>query len=181
MYNYTLSLISGLIAMLSAVSSYFFNNRLRFLIAQGLALIMLGLSFLFLEQYFAMVSYGICIVRVLVYYYYEGKGVKTPLLIQTFFAVIAVCSYFIVNVYILRSQKPLDILLMCSIVTFTYVFGIRNLLLLRRLIIIPIIMTLIYNVLVGATVFVIVSYSFEAVANLTSIILFEYRKRKKRL
>ena len=177
MYNYYLSLFAGLLAMLSAISSYFFYNRLKFLVVQGIALIMLALSFLFIEQYFATASYVICIVRVLVYFLYEKKNQPTPFLVQSFFALLTVCAYFTINVTILKTYKPLDILLMVSGVMYTYVFGVRNLLLLRYLIIVPTAMTIVYNVLVGATPFVIVSYSFEMLANITAIILFKVRAK----
>jgi hypothetical protein len=180
MYNYYLSLFAGLFAMISAISSYFFYSRLKFLIAQGIALIMLALSFLFIEQYFATASYMICVARVLVYFFYERKNQPVPFLVQSFFALLTVCAYFTINVTILKTFKPLDILLMVSGIMYTYVFGVRNLMLLRYLIILPTAMTIVYNVLVGATPFVIVSYSFEMLANLTAIVLYKLNQRKAR-
>ena len=49
----------------------------------------------------------------------------------------------------------------------------------RYVILIPTFLALLYNVLIMATVFVIVSYSFELLANIVSIIKFDIIDKRK--
>ena len=49
----------------------------------------------------------------------------------------------------------------------------------RYVILIPTFLALLYNVLILATVFVIVSYSFELLANIVSIIKFDIIDKRK--
>lgn len=77
MYNYTLSTIIGFVAMAFAITSYFLKNKSLFLIAQAGAILFLAVSCLFIEQYYAMISYAIGLLRVFTFYMYE-KANKNP-------------------------------------------------------------------------------------------------------
>ncbi len=170
MYNYTLSTIIGFVAMACAMSSYFLKNKLLFLCAQGGAILFLALSCLFIEEYYAMISYAIGLGRVLVYYLFERKNKNAPLLIILAFMALFVISYVIINVIILKVFKPLDIVLMFANLLFTYAFSMRNLTRMRYVFAVPLALCIIYYILIKATLFVIISYSFELCANLVAIL-----------
>ena len=61
MYNYTLSLIAGLIAMVAVTSSYMFKKRSFYLLFQSITIVFLILSYLFIEQYFSMIGLFIAV------------------------------------------------------------------------------------------------------------------------
>jgi len=172
MYNYPLSLICGFIGMAFAVSSYFVRKKTMFLTCQAGAVIALALSCLFIEQYFAVVSYFISIVRIWVYYIRERQNKPTQNWVKCIFGGLVIVSYVIINIVILQDFKLLDVMFMIAGVMYAFVFGIRNLMVMRYVFLIPTIMTLIYYVLINATVFVIISYAFELCANIVAIILY---------
>ena len=170
MYNYTLSTIIGFVAMAFAITSYFLKNKSLFLIAQAGAILFLAVSCLFIEQYYAMISYAIGLLRVFTFYMYEKANKNPPYYIILMFVALFVIFYVLVNVVILKTFKPIDIILMVANVMYTYAFSIRNLTLMRHIFAIPLVLSIIYYLLINGTVFVIISYSFELCANLTATI-----------
>ena len=170
MYNYTLSTIIGFIAMAFAITSYFLKNKSLFLIAQAGAILFLAVSCLFIEQYYAMISYAIGLLRVFTFYMYEKANKNPPYYIILMFIALFVIFYVLVNVVILKTFKPIDIILMVANVMYTYAFSIRNLTLMRHIFAIPLVLSIIYYLLINGTAFVIISYSFELCANLTATI-----------
>ena len=84
MYNYTLSLIAGLIAMCFVITSYFVPRKKDYLLLQATALFLLSCSYLFLEEYFATVAYVVSLIRVVIYYLFEKNGKGTPIYIKLF-------------------------------------------------------------------------------------------------
>ena len=179
MYNYTLSLIAGLIAMCFVITSYFVPRKKDYLLLQATALFLLSWSYLFLEEYFATVAYIVSLIRVIVYYLFEKNGKGTPIYIKLFFALLVIVMYVVVNIVILKTVNGIDIICVVSNLLYTFIFGIRNLRLMRYVILIPTFLALLYNVLIMATVFVIVSYSFELLANVVSIIKFDIIDKRK--
>lgn len=177
MYNYTLSFIAGLIAMLCACSSYFVKKKAIFLILQGAAIIFLAISCLFNVQYYACVSYAIALTRVLIYFSFEKKGKAPNMWLRSVFALATIVAYLITNVIILKDAKPFDLMLVAANCVYAFVFGIRDLRLLRLLFLAPTALCIVYFVLCHATPFVIISYAFEFVANVVAVFL--YQKRKK--
>ena len=170
MYNYTVSTIIGFVAMACAMSSYFLKNKSLFLFAQGGAILFLALSCLFIEEYYAMISYTIGILRIITYYIFERKNKSTPFIVVVAFVLLFLISYFVTNVIILKTFKPLDIILMCANIIFTFAFSMRNLILMRYVFAIPLVLCIIYYISINATLFVIISYSFELCANVTAMI-----------
>ncbi len=171
MYNYTVSTIIGFIAMCFAIVSYFLKNKSLFLMAQAGAIIFLGISCLFIEEYYAMISYGVNFARVLTFYLLERKNRAPGVLLILFFMFLLVACFVILNVIILKQFKMTDIILMAANLLYSYAFAIRNLKLLRYVFLIPLSLSILYYVLIKATVFVIISYSFEFAASLTAIIV----------
>ena len=165
--------------MLCAMSSYFFKNKTLFLFTQGGAILFLALSQLFVENYFAMISYFISIVRVITYTIFEKREKSPPVWVMSIFAVLTVAAFIVLNV---STFKGLDVVFMFATVCYAYTFGIKNMQLLRYMFIVPTALCLIYFILDGAVVFVIISYAFELAANIVALAVYYAREHtfKKR-
>lgn len=175
MYNYTLSFIAGLVAMLFACSSYFLKNKALFLVAQALAIIMLAFSCLFNVQYYACISYGISLVRVFVYYMFERKNKPVKLWISGIFAFLVVGAYILTNIIILKDYGLIDLMILTANLMYTFVFALRDMKKLRVYFIFPTAICVIYFILSKATPFVIISYAFELCANTVAMVYY-YKK-----
>lgn len=170
MYNETVSTIIGFVAMIFAMSSYFVKKKSIFLVAQAGAILSLAFSCLFILQYYAMVSYAIGLIRVGVFYLFEKSDKSVPRWLIALFVGLYLAFYFIVNVGILHQFNKLDIMLVIANVFFTVAFSIRNLTLLRYVFLVPLALCVVYFVLLpGGSAFVIISYSFELLANIVAI------------
>ena len=181
MYNYPISLASGLIAMLFVFASYMVSKKTGFLITQTVAIIFLSLSYLFVEQYFAMIGMAFAAIRTVVYYLLERKNKAPSFVLKSLFAFLSVLSYFVVNIIILESARYLDLLFLIANIMYAYLFGIRDLNLLRYLFLIPTAMVSVYNVIAPASLFVIISYIFEFVVNVIGIIKANVKEKREKV
>ena len=167
------ALIVSFIAMALVFIGYFLKNKSLFLTFQTGAVFFLLLSYFFTGEYFAMIGMGISLVRLIIYFYYEKKMQVAPLSVLLGVCIVSICSYFIVNLWILKDAKPLDILCLFSLIMFSVAFRIRDLTLMRRVAVIPIACALVYNIFANSTPFIIISYSLELTSNVAAIIKFE--------
>ncbi len=181
MYNYTVSLIAGFIAMACAMSSYMFSKKTTFLIYQLLAMVFLSVSYLFIEEFFAMLGMTVSVIRTIVYFVIERKNKVPKFWLKTLFGGLTLISYIIVNIVILKTAKPLDLLFMTGNIMYSYSFGFKNLKVLQMFMLLPTGVTIIYNLLAPATLFVIISYIFEFIANIVGIIKITLRERKEKI
>ena len=137
-------------------------------------------SYLFDEAFFAMVGLGVALVRTLVYYAYEKRDKFTPVWVGVLFVALTVLAYLIVNLGILKTAKPIDIICVASLVAFALILRIRDLETVRYLVLLPIALSIVYNAFSGAAVFVTVSYSFELVMSVLAICKYQiFNKRAK--
>ena len=167
--EYTLSFIAGLIAMIFVVSSYFLKNKKLYLFSQGLGIVFLIISFFFISEFFATVGLVVGLLRCLVYFLYEEKGKTAPIFFALCFSVMTVAVYFIVNVAVLKTNKPADIINLAALIGYAFATRIPNFRLMRWVALIPNVLSLTYCVVIAATPFVITSYFFELSANVFSI------------
>ena len=176
-----LSIISSFFALCFAVSSYFFRKRTYYLLFQSLCIVFLILSYFFDGNYFAMVGLIIGLCRVLIYFLYEQKNAVAPVWVALLICLATLASYCVVNLWILKNAQAIDILNLVLLWLYAVIMRIRNMELLRWLILIPTLLAVVYNVLCGAAVFAVVSYVFEACANLYAVIKFNIiEKRTKK-
>lgn len=175
MYNYTLSQIAGVLTLVLMVISYLFKSKSMFLFFQGLGVFAMLLSYLFGEQYFAMITIAVSITRTATFYIYEKKDKEAPIAFAYLFAFLAICAYFIVNLLILKTANPLDILHLTAQASYAFLFRMRDIQFVRRVIIIPHCLAILYNLLLGGMLFVALSYVFELLADLYA--LFKYRSK----
>lgn len=171
--------IVSLIAMLLIASSYFFKKKSQYLALQGSGICFLILSYLFTGEYFAMVGLVIGLARSVTYLLYELKNKAVSIFWPILFSVLGIAAYCIINLWILRTAKPVDIIYLIGLIGYAFIFWVPKLELLRYLVLIPTGISILYNVLIHAVPFVIISYSFELSANLVAIAKYDLFKRNK--
>lgn len=169
MENQTLSALAGFISLVFVVTSYFVKNKSLYLLFQSLCIAFLVISYFFNVQFFAMVGLAISLVRALVFFGYEKKGKDAPILWAFAFSVMTVCSYFIINLGVLKTAQPLDILCLAACVLYAFIFRIRNLKIVRFAMLAPTILSILFNTLTNAALFVTITYIFELTADVVSI------------
>jgi len=168
--NQALALIASFIAMLLVVLSYFTRKKERFLLFQSLCIVFLIVSYFFTAQFFAMVGLAIGLMRALVFFAYEKRGKLAPLYLCFLLSGMTLASYFIVNFVILGTSDPLDVLCLAGLVCYAFIFRVRNLTLVRFLMLIPTALSVLFNLLTDAALFAMLAYAFELGANIVSIL-----------
>ncbi len=179
MENPTLSLIAGFFALISVIFAYFASKK-NFLVFQALCIIFLIISYFFNLQFFAMVGMMISLARSLTFYYFESKGINASIWWSVLFSILTTISYVVVNFVILGDAKPLDILCLAALILYAFIFRVRNLKIVRSTMLIPTSLSILFNILTGAAFFATLSYIFELVANIVSIVKYDFLDKKKK-
>lgn len=146
----------------------FSKKQQLFLQSAGMTLVML--SYLLMQQYFAMVGLAVALSRTLTFFIYESKDKKAPLALSFLFAGLTLLSYFVVNVIILEKYASWDILYLTVLVSYAFIFRIRNPLLMRSINVIPMTSTIVYGFCIEATPFVLFAYFLDCSVNLIALI-----------
>ena len=169
MENRTLALVASFIAMAFVVMSYFVKKKSYYLIFQLLCIAFLVVSYFFTVQFFAMVGLSVGILRALIFFFYEKQEKEAPIYWSFIISGMTICSYFMVNFWILKTAQPLDILCLIGLVMYAFIFRIRNLKIVRYTMLIPTMLAILFNLLTSAAVFATLAYVFELLANIVSI------------
>lgn len=169
----------SLIALVLIVCSYFVSKK-NYLLLQMLGMVGLLLSFLLKANFFAMVGMAISIIRALTFYLYEKNGRLAPIILSVLFSALTVASYFIVNVGIQGNAVPVDILYLLTLICYAFTFRVRNRRLFLHVALIPTALGLVYTAVSFTTVFVLISYAFEFLANLVALIKFYIEEKKRK-
>ena len=177
MYNPALSQIAGIATAVMMILSYFFKTKSTYLLCQVIGLCCMFFSYLFGNEYFAMIALSVSLTRTLVFFIFEKRDKRAPLYLSFVFAGLTLCAYFFVNYIVLKTAQPLDILYLIAQILYAFIFRIRNIKLVRYTVIVPHCFAILYNVLLGGMQFVALSYTFELFADLYSI--FRAKRSKK--
>lgn len=169
MGNKVLSLIAGFIAMTFVVISYFVKKKQFYLLFQALCILFLIISYFFSVQFFAMIGLAVGLFRSLTFFFFENKGKNAPIYWSFIFSLLTLASYFIVNFGILKTAQPLDVLCLIALCLYAFIFRIRNLKIVRFTMLFPTALSILFNALTSAAIFVTLSYVFELSANIISI------------
>ena len=178
MYHYPLSLAISFVALALVSFSYLVKKKRYYLFLQALACLCLVFSYFFVTEFFAMVSIFVGLLRTLIYYAYEKNDKHAPPLVVAAICFVTVSVYFIINVGVLSTWRPLDVLYVLSLCMYAIVFSIRNLYLMKWLVIIPHVLAILYNVMIFAPPFTVLSYSAELFFNLYSLCLMTWERRQ---
>ncbi len=171
--------VISVLVMLVMCASYFFKKKKIYLAMQGVGITLLMVAYLLQGHYFAMVGLAIGLLRSIVYLLYEWKNKKTPLWWAIAFTVVGVMCYGVINLWILKDTNYFDVIYLLGLAAYAFVFRIRNLVLMRYLVILPIALSILYNALAEVGIFVVISYSFELCANIVAIIKYHYFDKNK--
>ena len=173
MYNYPLSVILSFIGLAVVVVAYFINNKSVYLFLQASCMLLMVLSYLFICEYFAMISLAVALSRTVTYFLYEKHDKRAPIWLTFLFCGLTLAVYFVVNLGILKTAKPIDIVCLATQCLYTIVFRIRNLKTVRYLVCAPTVLGVIYNVAIEAPIFSVLIYAFEFAANIVAILKFQ--------
>lgn len=177
----TLSFIMSTISLALYCASYFFDNKKKYLILQLTGNVFLSFSYFFMGAYFTMVSVAVGIGRGLICYTYEKNNKNVPLYIIVGLCFVTVLSYIIINYVILSgASSPWDILYMVASCMYAITFAMRNIKLMRYVILIPHISAVAYNLLVNAPISSAISYGIELVITIVAIIKFHIQEEHKK-
>lgn len=169
----TLSFAMSTIALILYSCSYFFNTKKRYLILQLIGNGFLSLSYLLMGAYFTMVSVGIGIGRGLICYTYEKRNKNVPIYMIAGLCLVTILSYVVINFVILSgNSSPWDVLYLIAACMYAITFAIRDIKLMRYLVLIPHTCAILYNLLVGAPISSAISYGIELVITVVAIIKF---------
>lgn len=176
----TMSFVMSTIALILYSCSYFFDNKRNYLIFQLIGNVFLSLSYLLMGAYFTMVSVGIGIGRGLICYRYEKLNREVPLYMIIALCSVTVLSYIIINYVVLSgTASPWDILYMIASCMYAIAFAIRNIKLMRYIVIIPHVCAISYNLLVKAPISSAISYSIELAITVVAIVKFHIQEKRK--
>ena len=180
MYNELLATLFGFLSVAFVVTSYFVSKKSRYLFFQVLNMFSFALSYFFCENFFAMIGLSISAIRTITFFIFEKKEKNPSIWFAVLFSAMAVAAWAIVNVIILQSWSYVDILLIIATACYNFIFKIRNLNVVRYTIIIPLSISILYNILCWSTDFAVCSYSFELAADIIPIIKEKINSRRTR-
>ncbi|MBQ7399311.1 MAG: YgjV family protein [Clostridia bacterium] len=176
----TLSFILSTAALAMYSLSYFFNNKKSYLILQVVGNVFLSLSYLMMGAYFTMVSVVIGIGRGLICYRYEKLNREVPFFVITALCFVTVFNYIVINYVILSgAASPWDILYMIASCMYAISFAIRNIKLMRYVVLIPHMCAIAYNLLVNAPISSAISYGIEFAITIVVIVKFHIQEKRK--
>ena len=175
----TAAFILSTISLVLYCGSYFFDSKKKYLILQLIGNVFLSCSYLFMGAYFTMVSVAIGIGRGLICYTFEKNNKKVPLYIIIGLCFVTVLSYIIINyVILLGESSPWDILYMVASCMYAVTFAMRNIKLMRYVILIPHMSAVLYNLLVNAPISSAISYGIEFIITVVAIVKFHIQEKR---
>lgn len=172
------ALLFSFIAMALIAASYFVKKG-GFLLLQGTGIVFLMASYLCDGKLFAMVGLSIGLIRCLVYYLYEQAGKQASIWWAIGFSAASLAAYCVVNLCILKNAHPADALYLLALFCYAFLFRIRSVKTVRFLSPIPTVLSIVYNAWSQAPLFALISYCFEMVANVSSILKNHVFKKEK--
>ncbi|MBR6808418.1 MAG: YgjV family protein [Clostridia bacterium] len=176
----TLSYIMSVAALFLFCGSYFFNSKKKYLILQLSGNLFLSLSYFFMGAYFTMVSAAVGIGRGIVCYSYEKKGKRVPVYVIVCLCLVTVLSYVMINYVILSGEaSPWDVLYLFASCMYAVTFAIRNIKLMRYVVLIPHMSAVLYNLLAHAPISSAISYGIEFAVTVTAIVKFRIGEKRQ--
>ena len=176
-----LSFVMSTIALVLYSSSCFSNSKRNYLILQLSGSVFLSFSYFLISSYFTMVAVIIGIARGIICYIYEKKDKKVPIYLIIGLCLASILCYIIINYVVLRSQASVwDFLYLFSCCMYAVTFAIRNLRVMRYVVLLPHASAVAYNLLIHAPISSAISYGIELTVTIVAIIKYEVSKIKKR-
>ena len=171
-----LSFVISAVALCLYSLSYFFNNKKNYLMLQLIDNVFLALSYLLMGSYFTMVSLIIGIARGSLCYIYEKKDKKVPVFVIAGLCLATVLSYIIINHVVLSQASVWDFVYLFASCMYAVTFAIRNIKVMRYLVLIPHSCAIVYNLLIKAPITSAISYGIELAVTVVAIIKYGLEK-----
>ena len=89
--------------------------------------------------------------------------------------------YIIVNLIILKNSQWYDVIYLIGLIFYAFIFWMRDLEKMLYLTTIPTTLSILYNVISGAAVFAVASYTFELGANLVGIYKYHIQNKNAKV
>ena len=175
-----LSFVMSTIALVLYSCSYFFNSKRNYLIFQLSGNVFLSLSYMLIGSFFTMVAVIIGIARGLICYLYEKRDKRVPVFWIVSLCIASILSYIIINTVILSQASIWDFLYLFASCMYAITFAIRNLKVMRYMVLIPHASAVAYNLLIKAPISSAISYGIELVVTVVAIIKYEINKAKSK-
>lgn len=180
MYNYPMSLTFSLIALILIVLGYFVRKKYLYLASQSLGIVFLILSYLFSEEYFAMISLSIGLFRTVTFFIYEKNNLSAPIIWSFIFSLATLVVYVVLELVVLQKKNFIGLINVVALSGYAFIFRMRNLNLVRYLVILPLGLSVLYNLLICAPIFTIISYLFEVTSSVVAIISFKIIEKRRK-
>ena len=174
-----LSFVMSTTALVLYCLSYFFNSKRNYLIFQLSGNVFLSLSYMLIGSFFTMVAVIIGIARGLICYLYEKNDKRVPVFWIVSLCIASILSYIIINTVILSQASIWDFLYLFASCMYAISFAIRNLRVMRYVVLIPHASAVAYNLLIKAPISSAISYGIELVVTIVAIIKNEATKNKE--
>ena len=176
-----ISFVMSTIALALYSSSYFFNSKRNYLIFQLSGNVFLSLSYLLIGSYFTMVAVMLGIARGMICYIFERNDKKVPIGYIIGLCLASILSYVIINHIVLSTQASVwDFLYLFASCMYAITCAIRNLKVMRYVVLLPHTSAVMYNLLIQAPISSAISYGIELTVTVVAIIKSEVTIRKKR-
>lgn len=127
-----------------------------------------------------MIAVLLGIARGLICYIYEKKDKKVPIYFIIGLCLVTILSYVIINTVILSQASVWDFLYLFASCMYAVTFAIRNIRVMRYVVIIPHTSAIVYNLLINAPISSAISYTVELVVAVVAIVKFEVANAKGR-
>ena len=173
-----LSFILSTVSLILYSCSYFFNSKKKYLIFQLSGNVFLSASYLLIGSYFTMVAVMIGVARGLICYVFEKKDREVPIYYIIGLCLSSIASYFIINFVILSQASVWDFLYLFASCMYAITFAIRNLRVMRYIVLLPTTSAIAYNLLVRAPISSAISYGIEWVVTVVAIVKCEIERKK---
>lgn len=127
-----------------------------------------------------MIGLAVGLGRTVVFFAFENKGKRAPIGWSFLFSFLTLASYFAVNYGIVKTSQPLDVLCLLALCMYAFIFRIRNLKIVRYAMLVPTVLSILFNIFTHAALFATLTYVFELCANLASIFKYYVFNKEKR-
>lgn len=171
--TFLLAQIFGIIALILVAISYFINKKSTFLIFQVIADFFYALAYLVVDAWSAGVITLISLVRCIYLYIADKKNFKNNVpFLMIFVALFAVTTIFF-------WKTSFDFIPLITSTLFTFGYEIKNMQVMRYVLLIPNALLVIYNILITTYASAVLDF-MEIVAILAAIIKFYLNNKKNR-
>ena len=175
-----LSFVMSTIALILYSVSYFFTSKRNYLISQLSGNVFLSVSYLLIGSYFTMVAVLIGVARGVICFVFEKKNKEVPVYYIIGLCTATILCYVIINYVILQSQASVwDCLYLFASCMYAITFAIRNLKVMRYMVLLPHTSAVAYNLLIHAPISSAISYGIELCVTLVAIVKYDLLGNKK--